>query len=212
MGPRGDAIVQMDWMTGAIINSLKSLGLDKNTLVIFSSDNGPVLNDGYEDQAVELLGDHKPGGPFRGGKYSIYEAGNRVPTIVNWPGVIEKGRSNALWNQVDLFASIGKLVGYEVKEEDARDSEDMLDVILGKSTKGRASMLEEAFTFGLRNGHWKYIAPTDEPHSWITEIKHIEGGISTEPQLYNLSKDTGEKINLVDQHPEIADRNEKETG
>ncbi|MGV3540138.1 MAG: sulfatase-like hydrolase/transferase, partial [Rufibacter sp.] len=89
MGPRGDAIVQTDWVTGELVKSLKELGLAENTLLIFTSDNGPVLNDGYSDKAEELVGEHKPGGPYRGGKYSAYEAGTRVPTIAYWPGTIK---------------------------------------------------------------------------------------------------------------------------
>ncbi len=206
MGPRGDAIVQMDWMTGEIIKTLKKYNLLENTLVIFTSDNGPILNDGYQDGAVELLGDHKPGGPFRGGKYSIYEAGNRVPTIVSWPSEIKAGESDALWNQVDLMASIGVLTGGQLDKNEAVDSKNMLDVMLGKSKKGRNIMLEEAFTFGLRMGNWKYIAPTNNKNEWITEQKHIEGGISTEPQLYDLAKDKGEQENLASKYPEIVNQ------
>lgn len=203
MGPRGDAIVQMDWMVGHIMEAIDSMGLTGNTLVLFSSDNGPVLNDGYEDGAVELLGNHKPAGSFRGGKYSIYEGGNRMPTIVSWPGVVKPGQvNNALWSQVDLLASIGSLVDFEISSDEAKDSQDMLEVLLGKTEKGREVMMEEAFTFGIRKNNWKYIAPTMEEHIWITEIKNIEGGISTESQLYNLENDPGEKNNLADKYPE----------
>jgi len=203
MGPRGDAIVQMDWMVGHIMKAIDSMGLTKNTLVLFSSDNGPVLNDGYEDRALELLGGHMPAGPFRGGKYSIYEGGSRMPTIVSWPGVVKPGQlNNALWSQVDLMASIGKLVDFDIASGDAKDSQDMLEVLLGKTEQGREVMMEEAFTFGIRKDSWKYIAPTLEEHAWITEIKNIEGGISDEPQLYNLENDPGEKYNLADKYPE----------
>lgn len=203
MGPRGDAIAQMDWMVGKIMDALVLHGLTENTLVIFSSDNGPVLDDGYEDQSVELLGDHKPAGPFRGGKYSIYEGGNRMPTISYWPGVIPEGQVNdALWSQTDFMASFAELAGYELPDDQANDSENMLDVILGKSHKGREILLEEAFTFALRMGEWKYISPTEQESPWIKEIKNIEGGVSTLPQLYNLADDKGEQNNLADQFPE----------
>jgi len=208
MGPRGDAIVQMDWMTGKIMSILKEHHLLENTLVIFSSDNGPVLNDGYEDGAVEKLGNHKPGGPFRGAKYSIYEAGNRMPTIVSWPSVIKPGVSDAMWNQVDLMASLGELTGFQLDKGDAIDSKNMLDVMLGKTKTGRKIMLEEAFTFGLRMDNWKYIAPTNDKYEWITEQKHIEGGISTESQLYDLSEDKGEQENLARIFPEILSQME----
>ncbi|MEM6380891.1 MAG: sulfatase-like hydrolase/transferase, partial [Bacteroidota bacterium] len=205
MGPRGDAIVQMDWMTGKVMEALEARGLVENTLVIFTSDNGPVLNDGYEDQAVELLGNHLPAGPYRGGKYSIYEGGHRVPTIVHFPAKIKAGKSSsALWNQVDLMASLSNLAGYNTSTDEAIDSEDVLDAIIGKSDVGRAKMLEEAFTMAYRKGPWKYIAPTEQAHDWIREIKNIEGGISTQAQLYNLKEDPSEKTNLISAQPEIA--------
>ena len=90
-GPRGDAIVQIDWCVGEILDALDRLKLTENTLVIFTSDNGPVLDDGYQDDAVEKLGSHTPAGPFRGGKYSLFEGGTRVPFIVRWPGRVKPG-------------------------------------------------------------------------------------------------------------------------
>ena len=202
MGPRGDAILQMDWVTGQLMKALDSLGIAENTLVFFSSDNGPVLDDGYTDQAVEKLGDHQPAGPFRGGKYSIYEGGNRVPTILRWPGKITPGSSTALWNQVDLYASIAELLRHELQEAEAKDSKALWPALSGQSDEGRSVMLEEAFTLGLRQGQWKYIAPTEKEFSWIKGIKDIEGGISTEPQLYNLAEDPGEQNNLAATYPE----------
>ncbi|MEL7120958.1 MAG: arylsulfatase [Bacteroidota bacterium] len=204
MGPRGDAIVQMDWMTGKVLEALEERGLAENTLVIFTSDNGPVLNDGYEDEAVELLGDHQPAGPYRGGKYSIYEGGHRVPTIAYWPSKIAPTKSNALWNQLDLMASLVPLAGYQLNNSEAIDSENILDALLGKNQEGRTEMLEEAFTMAYRKGSWKYIAPTQQKHSWIANTKNIEGGISTAPQLYNLDKDPREQNNVADQHPDIV--------
>ena len=97
MGPRGDAILEADWSVGELMAHLDKLGLLENTLVFFSSDNGPVLDDGYKDQAVELLGQHKPAGPLRGGKYSLYEAGTRVPFFVYWKGQIKPAVSDAMF-------------------------------------------------------------------------------------------------------------------
>ena len=81
MGPRGDVIVEADWCIGEMYKYLEDEGLIDNTIIIISSDNGPVLNDGYFDDAVEKLGDHDPFGGLRGGKYSLFEAGTRVPFI-----------------------------------------------------------------------------------------------------------------------------------
>jgi len=85
LGPRGDVILQLDWCVGEILKTLDRLKLADDTLLIFTSDNGPVVDDGYKDQAVERLGGHKPSGPLRGGKYSAFDAGTRVPFIVRWP-------------------------------------------------------------------------------------------------------------------------------
>lgn len=211
MGLRGDAIAQMDWCTGEVVNYLKALGLDKNTIVVFTSDNGPVLNDGYQDEAAEKLGSHKPAGNFRGGKYSAFEAGTRVPTIVYWPGTIGSKTSNALWSQVDLYASFANLIRHKLDSLEAPDSFNMLDVITGKSTEGRKEMLEESFTLSLRKGQWKYIAPLvskkgkslESRIGWIKE-KGIESGGDTKPQLYNLKNDIGETTNVASEHEALV--------
>lgn len=204
MGPRGDAIAETDWCIGQVIKELEDLGLAENTLIVFSSDNGPILNDGYADQAEELQGDHKPAGPYRGAKYSVYEAGTRMPTIVYWPGKVKPGTSSALITQVDLYASFAKLVGQTVQPGDAPDSEDHLDTWLGKSGQGREWMMEEAYTFALRKGNWKYIMPKKlQGPDWFKN-KKVESGISEEVQLYDLNNDPGETTNVAAEHPKIV--------
>lgn len=202
MGPRGDDIVQLDWMTGEVMKTLKKLGIEDNTLVIFSSDNGPVLDDGYADKAVELLGDHKPAGIYKGGKYSAYEGGTRVPTITYWPKHIQQGESNALLSQVDIYASLAQLVGEKVdRSKGAPDSKDLLSVLMGKSKVGRKEMVEEAFTMCLRSGDWKYIAPAKgKTPDWLKN-KVVPTGLQATPQLYNLEEDPNEGHNLADQYP-----------
>ncbi|WP_134091291.1 sulfatase-like hydrolase/transferase [Olivibacter sp. XZL3] len=203
MGPRGDVIAEMDAMVGAVMQTLKELGLDKNTLVIFSSDNGPVVDDGYADQAVERLGDHKPAGILRGGKYSAYEGGLRVPMIVRWPGEVQPGTSNAVINQVDFFASFAQLAGVSIdQQKTAPDSENLLSALTGKSAQGRRSMLQESFTMGLLDGDWKYIAPVSKKTpDWLAD-KREETGLQQEPQLYNLKEDPKEQHNVATQYPE----------
>ncbi len=98
MGPRGDAIVEFDWSVGEVLKTLDEANLTDNTLVILTSDNGPVIDDGYQDQAVEKLGDHKAAGPYRGGKYSKFEGGTRVPLIVRWPGHVKPGTPPTRWS------------------------------------------------------------------------------------------------------------------
>ncbi len=196
MGPRGDAIVQMDWVTGQLVETLEQLGLAENTLIIFTSDNGPVLNDGYEDEAVELLGAHVPAGPFRGSKYSAYEAGTRVPTIACWPEMITPGESNALVSQIDLFASLARLTGVKLAGSDAPDSHDMLETWLGRSDSGREYLIEEALTLSLRHREWKYIRSAPSVRDW-TKYKGVESGVSEVAQLFNLHEDIAEQNNLA---------------
>ncbi|MCW0481600.1 sulfatase family protein [Gaoshiqia sediminis] len=205
MGPRGDAIAQMDWCVGQLVKQLEDLGIAENTLIIFSSDNGPVLDDGYADMAVELVGDHQPAGPFRGAKYSIYEAGTRMPTIVYWPGKVTPKVSSAMLTQVDLYASLAKLAGQEIAPGDAPDSQDHLDAWLGKTETGRESMLEEAYTFALRKGDWKYIKPqTGGTPDWMKN-KQVESGLEDVPQLYHLKDDLQESVNLAGNYPELVE-------
>jgi arylsulfatase A len=200
LGPRGDAIAQVDWAVGAIVAELKKRGLEKNTLIIFTSDNGPVLDDGYDDLAVELLGMHNPTGGLRGGKYSAYEAGTRVPTIVWWPGRIQADESAALLTQVDLLASLATLTGQQT-DPDA-DSEDHLKAWLGETKQGRGVMLEEAFTLALREDNWKYIrAYTGPVPAWMAN-KDIESGLQPGDQLYHLGNDLQEQHNLADSLPD----------
>ncbi|MGQ7947284.1 sulfatase family protein [Flavobacterium sp. WC2509] len=205
MGPRGDAIVQMDWMTGQIVKKIKELGIENNTIIVFSSDNGPVLDDGYADKAVTNVGNHKPSGQYKGGKYSAYEAGTRVPTIVYWRSKIKPAKSQALISQVDFFASFAKLMGMKIQnKETAVDSFDMLDVLMGKSNKGRKFMLEEAFAMSIREDGWKYIAPQNKAiPDWLAN-KDVLSGLQQTPQLYDLNKDPKEENNLAEQMPEKA--------
>ncbi len=200
MGPRGDALLELDYNTGIILKTLDSLKLSKNTIVIFSSDNGPVLNDGYKDEAVEKLNGHTPGGPMRGGKYSKLDAGTRMPMLIKWPGVIKPGTvSNALVSQVDFLASFAKLTGQKLKDNAAPDSYDMLNALLGKSKTGRASVVEQGNGLAIIKGDWKYIPPSTGPA--INKEKNMEMGNSAEPQLYNLKNDIGEQNNLAAKYP-----------
>lgn len=202
MGPRGDAILQLDWTVGEILKALDERGLSENTMVIFSSDNGPVLDDGYQDKAVEMLNGHTPSGPFRGGKYSAFEAGTRIPFIVRWPGEVKPGVSDALISQIDLFASFASLTGQDVGN-DAPDSFNIIDALLGKSKKGRDHIVEQSLnnTLSLVQGHWKYIEPSNGPK--INKNTNIELGNDPKSQLYNLKEDIGETKNVAQTNPKV---------
>jgi arylsulfatase A-like enzyme len=202
LGPRGDAIVQFDWTVGEVMAKLKKLKLDKNTLIILSSDNGPVLNDGYYDQAVELLGDNKPWGPFRGGKYSSFEAGTRVPQIISWKSKIKPSVSNALTSQIDWYASLAALISAKTHADECPDSRNQLNTLLGYEKKGCEYVIKQNLHLALSiiQNDWKYIEPNNAaPKSNET---NIELGNSKTPQLYNLKKDIGEQNNLAEQFPE----------
>lgn len=195
MGPRGDVILEFDACVGQIIDALDRLELNENTLVILSSDNGPVVDDGYQDQAVELLGNHKPVGPWRGGKYSAFEGGTRVPFIVRWPGRVKPGLSEALICQVDLPASLAHFTGQALSATDAPDSVDVWSALLGHSARGRRKLVEQSATLSLREGPWKYIAPHKGPG--LNKATNIETGNDPAPQLYHLADDPGEQRNLA---------------
>jgi arylsulfatase A-like enzyme len=198
MGPRGDAILEADWCVGEIMKKLDKDGLLENTLVIFSSDNGPVLDDGYYDDAAEKLGNHTPAGGLRGGKYSLYEAGTRVPFITYWKGKIKPAVSNAVLCQLDFASSFAQLIG---AESYSTDSQNLLNAILGKSKQGRANLvLEASGRLAFREGNFIMIPPYKGPA--VSKEEGIELGNSSEFQLYDLSKDLAQKNNLAKQFPQ----------
>ncbi|MGJ8655226.1 MAG: sulfatase family protein [Akkermansiaceae bacterium] len=201
LGFRGDAMVQFDWVTGEIMKSLDENGLTENTIVIFSSDNGPVYDDGYDDgtkvkkSLKEVDRGHDGSGIYRGGKYQIYEGGTRVPFIVRWPAKIKPGTSAAVVSHIDFIASFAEMLGLELPEGEARDSRNNLDALLGNDAKGQEYMIEESFGLALRNGDWKFIELTKP--NWGNKK-----GIPK--SLYNLKDDPGETKNVIAEHPERA--------
>lgn len=202
LGARGDAMVQFDWSTGAVLALLEKHGLTENTIVIFSSDNGPTYDDGYVDGTVvtqsneEVDQGHDASGVWRAGKYQVYEGGTRVPFIIKWPGRIQPGVSDALVNQVDFMATFAALLDMPLSDGDAPDSRNMLDTFMGKTKQGVPYMIEEAqhTTIALRAGDWKYIRPSEHPSGRIQS-----------PELYNVRRDPSEQNNLMAQHPEKAE-------
>jgi arylsulfatase A-like enzyme len=205
MGPRGDVILEADWVIGELYKTLEEEALLENTLIVFSSDNGPVLNDGYYDDAVEKLGNHTPAGPFKGGKYSLYEAGTRVPFVTYWKGKIQPGVSDALVTQIDLLASLAGLVGSLAS---GPDSENLLEAFLGKSQQGRESFVLEATTrTALRSGDWAMIPPYPGPA--VQNQVNIELGNSMDYQLFNLKDDPSQQTNLATSNPEKLEEMKK---
>lgn len=199
LGARGDAILEADWAIGEFLKTLKQEGLAKDTLVIFSSDNGAVLDDGYNDQAVTKLGEHTPSGKLRGGKYSLFDGGAHIPFMVSWPGKIKPGVSDALISQHDFLASFANLSGQKIT---ASDSQDHLDVLLGKSEQGRKELVVQALggKTAYREDNWLFI-----PAYWGDEKlakEDVETGYCSCYQLYNLDKDPQQTNNLAKKYPE----------
>lgn len=200
MGPRGDALIEFDWTVGQVVATLERLGIRENTLIILTSDNGPVVDDGYQDRAVELLGEHRPWGPFRGGKYSNFEAGTRVPFIVNYPGKVKKGVSKALVSQIDFLGTMAEFLQTSLTKEQMKDSNGQLDAWYGKDRKGRDYVIEYAGALSVSNGEWKYIYPNRK--SAYNKLTNTELGNAPAEQLYYLKKDKGEQVNRAEQNPD----------
>ena len=207
MGLRGDAIVQFDWSVGEIMRVLDELGLADDTLILLTSDNGPVLDDGYQDEAVERVGDHSPTGGLRGNKYSAYEGGCRIPAIIRWPRRVVGGRtSDALLSHIDLLRSFSSLVGGRLPAGMAPDSRDCLSAWLGEDPQGRDYVIEQSAnrTLSVRTAEWKYIEGNDDPVRILSWAPGVETGNAPIPQLYRLSDDPTERRNVAARHPEIV--------
>lgn len=203
MGLRGDAIAQFDWCVGEVVRALKEQGLYENTIIILTSDNGPVIDDGYADRAEELLNGHDPMGGLRGGKYSCYEAGTRVPFIVHWPAGLQGGRvSDALVSQVDFLAAMAALVGVRLPDAAATDGTVAAKECWLGGTAGReyAVTMAANHTLSLISEEWKYIEPKGGP-SMVPWGPKIETGYSTVPQLYKrVAGEYDESVNVAPEH------------
>jgi arylsulfatase A-like enzyme len=197
MGPRGDAIIEADWCIGELYTHLKKNNLLENTIIILSSDNGPVLNDGYYDDAIEKLGSHTPSGNLRGGKYSLFDAGTRVPFITYWEGKIVPQVSDEIVSQIDFLNSIASLIGSSIRSE---DGEDLANVLFNNSGTGRNDLVLEAMTkTAFRSQNWVLIPPYSGPDK--NPNTNIESGIAEDFQLYNLNIDISQQNNLATSNP-----------
>ncbi|NMA95082.1 MAG: arylsulfatase [Clostridiales bacterium] len=205
LGPRGDVILELDWCVGELLDHLEAEGVLEDTIIIFSSDNGPVLDDGYMDDAERLnkMSVHKPAGALRGGKYSKFDGGTRVPFIVSWASHIKPQTSSALISQVDILASFASMLDVDL-EDFAPDSMDMIDTLLGESHRNRKEILAEALNKShfLRQGKWTYLQPSEGPA--IKPYTDTETGSSLDPQLYNMEYDIGQRENVAQFHMDIV--------
>jgi len=189
--------------------ALEKEGILDNTMIIFSSDNGPVLDDGYLDRAYELNGTHRAAGPLRGGKYSKFDGGTRIPFIVYSSALKHRGVSEALISQVDLYASFAHMLGIETREDSAVDSQDRYAALIGEDPAGRSELMTEDLSCGkmLRCGSWVYLSPSEgAPYMPLTRI---ETGLSKDPQLYNMDYDIGQQNNIAWDYADQVEKMEK---
>ena len=207
LGPRGDCILEFDWCVGELMKMLDRFGIAEKTLVVLCSDNGPVLDDGYKDFAVEKLGDHQPTGPFSGGKYSVLEGGTRIPFIVRWPGHVKPAVSEQVVCTIDLAASFAALTGQAIAENQCLDSFNVMDALLGKpGAKGREFLIQQnngGTSFGLRMGEWKLVRQKRPHKTQAVVTKRPVVAPKQLNSLYHLSDDPGETRDVSAEHPEV---------
>ncbi|MEM9281180.1 MAG: arylsulfatase [Verrucomicrobiota bacterium] len=210
LGFRADSIVQLDWCVGELMKAADRLGIAENTIFVFCSDNGPVMDDGYADGALEMLGDHRAAGPFKGGKYSVYEGGTRTPFITRWKGTIEPAVSDEVVSTIDLFASLANLAGTELPDEAALDSIDVMGALIGEEgAKGRAELVQQdngrVGNYGFRQGDWKLVVhEKGQARNVVVETKLANTEVPNY-QLFNLADDPEETKDVIAENPQIAE-------
>ncbi len=212
-GPHGDFIHQLDWIVGELLATLEKLGVADDTLIIFTSDNGPETA-----SVIHMRADHAhdPARPWRGMKRDSWEGGHRVPFLVRWPGKVKPGTTSAqLTSLTDVMATIAAITGAKLPNNAAEDSFNMLPALLGEATAPvRPYLLTQAFagarTLSIRRGPWKLL---DHPGSGgnryenNTELKRFilpDTAPAAPGQLYKLDTDPGETKNLYSQKPDIV--------
>ncbi len=199
-GLYGDAVLELDHSIGRILDTLADLGLDDETLVFFTSDNGPWIE--------AHLGDH--GGsaqPLRGCKMNTWEGGIRVPGIVRWPGRIPAGRvSDEIVTTMDLLPTLAKLAGADLPDDRTIDGVDMMPFWSGRTDRSpRQTLYYYAFTHlqAVRRGKWKLVLPRSASPPWTSWYGRMIDAVPA-PELYDLASDLGETHDLAADHPEIV--------
>ena len=211
-GLYGDVVEELDHETGRLLDKLDALGLRDNTLVIYTTDNGPWCQSKYYEnkkghpEGSIFWGDS---GPLRAGKGSAYEAGSRVPCIVRWPGKVPAGRtSDALWATIDLMPTFTALSGVKPPTDRVIDGIDQTALLLGQTEEGRETFIYDQvgdgdanMGVGIRKGNWKLLLPGRKPeqdHRFLMDFG--TNGL----ELYDLDSDIGEKNNVADDYPEVV--------
>ncbi len=204
----GDVVEEFDFETGRLLDKLDELGLRENTLVIYTTDNGPWNQPKYTNKKKG----HPEGsifwgesGPLRNGKGSCREGGYRAPCIVRWPGKVPSGKvSDSMWATVDFMPTFAGLAGFKVPQDRIIDGIDQTNLLVGKNDKGR-----ESFYFdraGIRMGKWKYLLPDARFYSYA-----VESDRKKVDELFDLDADIGETTNLAEKHPDVVARLKLET-
>jgi arylsulfatase A-like enzyme len=192
-GLYGDVVTELDWSVGQILNTLKDLNIDKNTLVLFTSDNGPWLTQLQRGGSAGILFE---------GKNSTYEGGMREPAIFWWPGTIKANQTNtALAATMDLFPTILNLAGIELPKDRVYDGTDMMPLLTGQKQEVRDIIYYyiNDNLYAVRKGSWKAHFTTHASYSAEAPVTHET------PLLYNIDADPSEKYNLAKQHPDIIE-------
>jgi arylsulfatase A len=205
-GGYGDFMFQSDWVAGQVLKALKENGFDENTIVIFTSDNGP------EKLAFERgeKYDHFSMGDFRGLKRDVWEGGHHIPFIVKWPGKVKAGEvSDEVISQIDIMATLAQATHISLPQGAAPDSYDFLSVWKGEQHESplREATVHNTYKdhYGLRYGKWLYInKPTGEVSKMPESFKKLRGytDFNTEGLLFDMGKDPEQRENLYEQYPE----------
>jgi len=202
MNPYADFVMQMDHHMGELLTAVKEAGLEENTLVIFTSDNGCSPQGNFEVLAEH---DHDPSAGYRGHKADIFEGGHRVPFIVKWPGKLKAGsKTNALACLTDVYSTLEAITEQPRKATGGEDGYSLTPVFAGEKTSGRDSLISHSIggSFAIRQGDWKLcLASGSGGWSAPREPEAKKKGLPP-MQLFNLAEDKGERKNLLEEEPE----------
>ena len=205
IGPYGDFVLQCDWTVGKILEALEKNGIEKNTLIIFTSDNGCSPQANFQD--LEMHG-HDPSYIFRGYKSDIYEGGHRIPFIASWPGTIpEKSFTTNPVCLTDFFATTANVIGAKIPSNSGEDSFNFLDVLKDPlKILDRAALIHHSIDglFAIRKGKWKLeLTPGSGGWSYPKDYEAVNLGLPM-IQLYDLENDISEQYNLQGDYPDIV--------
>ena len=203
-GPYGDFVYETDDACGQILKALEQSGQADNTIVIFTADNGP---EGYAYKRDEVF-DHWSAEPFRGLKRDIYEGGHHVPFIVKWPGLTKEGSTcEKLVSQIDFMATVASSLGYELPDDAAEDSHDLLPLLQGEKANPRTVHVHNTreSAWAIRVGEWNLIEGKSGYHSrvhknWETK-RNYPADDKDLVELYHYAKDPSQRVNLAKKFP-----------